>query len=520
MKQNNLNNQFKISRMILGEHAFEKISQSLADQSVADFLNKFSPKLIFPDYIPELMHLENLFFQTKQSDDSIPIYHENLILNPSLKVVQSNWQLAKLFHSDALSVPQNKQEWVLIWRDPKSDLTKIKAADQNELLAIKIIAEDMPLDQVVASGKTTKGQLHETLTQAVQKRILIGPRSKIHRNTDRFQTIDNIPIQLIDSPSFTLQWHITHACDLNCKHCYDRSKRSPLTLNQGKGLLDDLVEFCIDNNVSGHVCFTGGNPFMYPHFFELYQAAADRGFSTSILGNPTPRKKIRRLVQIQKPNYFQTSLEGLPVHNDSIRGKGHFGSVIEFLGVLRDFNIPSTIMLTLTKDNMGQVLNLADRLRGHADLFTFNRLSQTGEGKNLPLPDKKEYAEFLHQYVAAARDNSIIGFKDNLINIVLNENHHNLFSGCTGFGCGAAFNFIAVLPDGEAHACRKFPSPIGNVISDNLSVIYDSNLAQKYRIGSESCRGCAIHSNCGGCMAITKSYGREIFSQIDPHCFI
>ena len=31
------------------------------------------------------------------------------------------------------------------------------------------------------------------------------------------------------------------------------------------------------------------------------------------------------------------------------------------------------------------------------------------------------------------------------------------FGGCTGFGCGAAFNFMAVLPDGEVHACRKVP---------------------------------------------------------------
>ena len=65
-----------------------------------------------------------------------------------------------------------------------------------------------------------------------------------------------------------------------------------------------------------------------------------------------------------------------------------------------------------------------------------------------------------------------MGFKDNLINIILDENGDRLFDGCTGYGCGVVFNFITVLPDGEIHACRKFPSPIGNVIEQRITDIY------------------------------------------------
>jgi uncharacterized radical SAM superfamily Fe-S cluster-containing enzyme len=65
---------------------------------------------------------------------------------------------------------------------------------------------------------------------------------------------------------FTLQWHITQACDLHCKHCYDRSDRHGPELDQAVKILDDLRSFTKAMNVSGAVSFTGGNPFLHPDF--------------------------------------------------------------------------------------------------------------------------------------------------------------------------------------------------------------------------------------------------------------
>ena len=74
-------------------------------------------------------------------------------------------------------------------------------------------------------------------------------------------------------------------------------------------------------------------------------------------------------------------------------------------------------MLTLTRDNLSQVLPLAEILRGRADLFTFNRLSLVGEGAGLKLPSKSDYIAFLEVYLEAANHNPVIALKDNLINI-------------------------------------------------------------------------------------------------------
>jgi selenobiotic family peptide radical SAM maturase len=169
---------------------------------------------------------------------------------------------------------------------------------------------------------------------------------------------------------------------------------------------------------------------------------------------------------------------------------------------------------------MEEVLPLTEMLRNLTDRFHFNRLSMVGEGANLQLPDQREYFAFLESYIRAAESNPIMGLKDNLINILHYKKGLKPFGGCTGYGCGAAFNFLSVLSDGEVHACRKFPSLIGNVFQDDLTEIYDSERAERYRAGCNACSACEIRPVCGGCLAIAYSHSLNIFEEKDPFCFM
>jgi selenobiotic family peptide radical SAM maturase len=319
---------------------------------------------------------------------------------------------------------------------------------------------------------------------------------------------------------FTIQWHLTHACDLACRHCYDRTKLSVLRLPQAFAVLNDLESFCAEHEVKPSVCLSGGNPFFYAWFFELYQEVADRGLPVSILGNPVEREMLDRMCEIKKPRYFQVSLEGLQAHNDYIRGEGFFDRVLAFLDLLKEYEIRSVVMTTLTEGNVDEVVPLAKLLQGRADRFSFNRLSQVGNGKDLGAPSKERYGHFMVEWLRARRENRTLGLKDNLFNIFHHELGMKLNGGCTGYGCGAAFNFVAILPDGSVHACRKFPSPIGNIRLQSLREIYGSPEAQKYRRGCSACDECSIRHRCGGCMAVTSGHEMDPFTERDPHCFM
>ena len=252
----------------------------------------------------------------------------------------------------------------------------------------------------------------------------------------------------------------------------------------------------------------------------MYEAVAQAGLSVSILGNPISRELIARLQHIQPPLYYQVSLEGLREHNDDIRGVSHYGQTLEFLESARDAGLRTHVMLTLTRANLHQVVPLGEALRLLTCRLSFNRLSQVGEAADLAAPSKEEFVSFVKEYLAARRENPVFGVKDNLLNIVRHHFHRPLYPGCTGFGCGAAFNFVALLPDGEVHACRKFPSSIGHIRHCSLGEIYDSSSAAQYRGGPTACRGCSLRNSCGGCLAVAYGQGLNPLRDRDPYCFL
>jgi selenobiotic family peptide radical SAM maturase len=319
---------------------------------------------------------------------------------------------------------------------------------------------------------------------------------------------------------FTLQWHLTNVCPYECRHCYDRAQRCELDLPQALGVLQDLREFCRRRRVTPHVSLSGGDPLCYSHFWELYAAIAAAGVRASILGNPITPELIGRLLEISPPIYYQVSLEGLREHNDAVRGDGHFDRVMTFLADARRLGLSTHVMLTLTRANVDEVIPLGELLRGLTERFTFNRLSQVGNAVELELPERRRFVRFLRQYLAARRLNPLLGLKENLFAILCRRGWRRPFGGCTGFGCGAAFNFVALLPDGEVHACRKYPSLLGNVRSASLDAIYDSPLARQYRAGPAACRGCRHERHCRGCPAVVFGQGLDPLHDRDPYCFL
>ena len=504
--------------MIITDHTEEEELEKLIKK-----LGNRKGEFGLPGFLPELARLERIVRNLKTEDPGIPTEVERTSPNPTLQILTLSWKnlvpLVNFGTVDIIEKPEPVEEMILVWKNPITGEVMIQPASNEDLLALKIVVEEIDPREVTKIGNVPISSIDTLISRAVKAGILIAPAPKIRREED-FPHGRGIKERFLTAEAFTLQWHITQACDLHCKHCYDRSDRSHLPLDRAIAILDELYDFCRARFVHGQVSFSGGNPFLYPYFDELYRAASDRGFSLAILGNPVKRAWIEEIAGIERPVFFQVSLEGLEGHNDFIRGPGHFGRTIEFLDLLRDFGIYSMVMLTLTEDNLDQVMPLAEFLRGKTDLFNFNRLSMVGEGANLRLPSQKGYTAFLKRYNEAAGGNPVMGLKDNLINILRYRDGLEPFGGCTGHGCGAAFNFVTLLPDGEVHACRKLPSKIGNIFESSLAEIYDSEIARCYRGGCKACSACDIRPVCGGCLAIAHSYGLDIFREHDPFCFI
>ena len=496
----------------------ETIQGANGPEAFPDLLASRTEAGDIPPFLPDLARLEGAVYRVKNKK-CLFSPEDHPTLNPSLELLNLSWKNLPAF-MNLETQPEQGHEFVLVFQHPKTGELTTRVASDDDLLALKLVVEGISSKDAARQGKVSVAKVDSALDRAFRRGLLLLPPSKIRRDPSAFSLDGDTSDVFLTAPVFTLQWHITQACDLHCKHCYDRSERRPLSLHRALRVLEAFYDFCKSRNVRGQVSFTGGNPLLHPRFMELYRSASDLGFALAILGNPAPRTKIERIVAIEPPAFYQVSLEGQQSHNDEIRGPGHYGGVMAFLGMLKEFGIYSMVMLTLTRDNLDQVLPLAEVLRGKADLFTFNRLSMVGEGAKLRLPSKESYAAFVEEYVEAAKSNEIISLKDSLINIVLRREGADPFGGCAGYGCGAAFNFISILPDGEAHACRKFPSPIGNVVEQGIGEVYDSEAAKRYRSGCVLCSGCAIRPVCGGCLAVSHSFGLNVFEERDPFCFM
>jgi selenobiotic family peptide radical SAM maturase len=483
-------------------------------------IEEISRKGMAPFFLPDICALELAMERVAAQAVVQPGPTESVIVNPSLQLcVLTTTGCVDVIHGlSTQTCPVPGQEMALVWKKIDAQKVTVAVAKPEDLAAIKIITDGVDPSRAETEANVTPGLVDTLLKRALDKGILLSPASLIRRKRRNFPDSLSIPERHLSAEVFTLQWHITQDCDLSCRHCYDRSARSNMTVDKTLNVIDDFHSFCRDRHVRGQISFSGGNPLLYPGFLEVYARAARKGFTLAILGNPTTREMMDSILKIARPEYFQVSLEGLPEHNDSIRGHGHFQRVMNFLEVLRAVDIQGQIMLTLTRDNMNQVLPLAEILEGKVWGLAFNRLSPVGRGAALALPDPAEFEDFAARYCESASRLGVLSFKDNMLNAQLAAKGKALFGGCTGFGCGAAFNFMALLPDGEVHACRKFPSLIGNISTASLGEIYDGQAAVRYRTRSEACRECSIVATCGGCLAVVSGLGLDIAKDRDPFC--
>jgi len=505
-----------VSRILSHGQAVNLIHESILD--LPDLLRKKSELCVDHPFLADLAAIERArhLVAAKAVPDGESVRERQV--NPTLELVPVQWKNLPLFLENQVTAPERGGDWVLVYKRPGGELVQTRAASGHELLALKIVTEGISSREAASAGGVSVGFIDDILAAAIQHGLLLAPASLLVRpqTFPRGQIVDP---RNFSTPTFTLQWHITQTCDLHCRHCYDRSDRPEMELSQGIKVLDQLYDFSAAHHVFTQVTFTGGNPLLYPHFNALYKEATDRGFMTAILGNPMPRKRIEEILAVRQPEFYQVSLEGLQPQNDYIRGAGHFDRTLEFLDLLRDLGVYSMVMLTLTRSNMADVLSLAELLRGRVDLFTFNRLAMVGEGAALASVVPEDFPDFLRQYLQAAEKNPCMGAKDNLFNLLRYEQGGAYCGGCAGYGCGAGFNFVSLLPDGEVHACRKLPSLIGNLYEQSFGEIYHGHLATRYRRGSEACMDCEIRPVCGGCLAVAYGYGLDIFRDIDPYCW-
>lgn len=201
-------------------------------------------------------------------------------------------------------------------------------------------------------------------------------------------------------------WNITRRCNLRCVHCYSDSepKNYPGELNykESLGVIDDLADYGVPA-----VLFSGGEPMLHPHFYDMARHVIERGLRLTIStnGNFIDAEAARRLKMLGV-TYVGISLDGIGTTHDKFRGKqGAFDKAVAAFRHCRDAGQKSGLRLTLSRNTVTDLDHILDFIDSEdIQRVCFYHLVYSGRGANLGLLDPAETRSALDRIFARTRE--------------------------------------------------------------------------------------------------------------------
>ncbi len=175
-----------------------------------------------PKFLPDLARLESAIEDIRASEDRIPDDIREICLNPAVRLIDLSWNnllpLLTRGEKETHGDPEPGRELVLVWKDPRVQRVKYRVVSQGDLLAMKIVEERIDPEKAADEGNVSIGFIDAILDEAIEAGILLSPPSQIRRDPSLYSANKYVDESFLTSHSFTLQWHITQACDLHCRH--------------------------------------------------------------------------------------------------------------------------------------------------------------------------------------------------------------------------------------------------------------------------------------------------------------
>ena len=317
------------------------------------------------------------------------------------------------------------------------------------------------------------------------------------------------PFSTRPSAPYRMDLALTYRCNDNCAHCYNARPRDfpEISTSDWKRVLNQLWDLGIP-----HVVFTGGEPTLRDDLPELVAHAQALGQITGLNTNArrlSDHSFLQSLVDAGL-DHVQITLESHDpeIHDAMVRRKGAWNQTVQGLKNALDSRLFVMTNTTLLQDNSPFLEGTLDFL-GKLGVPTIglNALIFSGRGltvgKGLPesaLPPLLELAQ-----------QQTLQFGQRLIwytpTQYCNFDPMQLELGVKG--CTAALYNMCIEPNGDVLPCQSFYQPVGNILREDWSAIWNHDLCVRLRERQglpEKCQGCALLAECGGgCPLMTRT---------------
>jgi len=272
-------------------------------------------------------------------------------------------------------------------------------------------------------------------------------------------------------------WQITNECNLACLHCIEES-------GPGKAFKDELdregalrvVDQLMDHEVP-YLSFSGGEPMLHPHFFEMVERVTSRGSQLKIETNGhylTP-ESCRRLKALEV-KAVQVSLDGATSATfGRMRVRGEFDRTVEGIRNLVAAGVDVEVNFSPAAFNIHEAARIVDlAFELGAVSFYSGRTMFTGNAvkawRHLEVPDE-QYDEYFRTLAAKRleyRGRMRVNYHEAGL---LEELRYRLEHPAA---------LLIILPNGLVKLINALPFVCGDLRTDSLATIW-ANFRRAWR---------------------------------------
>ncbi|MFP4111455.1 MAG: radical SAM protein [Candidatus Woesearchaeota archaeon] len=311
--------------------------------------------------------------------------------------------------------------------------------------------------------------------------------------------------QNYDRP-YTMMIHPNYECNFKCRYCYVSRKNDCIDFKKLSSVIREAKKLGV-----GNIDILGGEPLLYPRFFDLIRLTDSLKIQTSIFTNGSfltkallnKLNKKNTIIVIKTDTRANYEFQNVPDMS--------YDDLLEKIDLVKRAGFRMMSFTVVTKknvDNIDEIFELCDE-KGMIPAFERYHLVKDKDVNKLFALDVDKWNGFLRKLFLYWEQKGFTDFID-------------FYSEVNGGVCSALYNNITVMQDGCVKSCPEAHDDLsyGNIFNDSLRNIWRSSkeLRKRLKCTPDECLGCLNSGKChGGCTVYTYNIFKDT-NRKDPLC--